>query len=68
MGVMGAAFLSTGLARVAFAQESVAVQETNAPSDSDLCRANLQKIYEAIKAYEKAGFRPLLLEMRLGIE
>jgi hypothetical protein len=50
MGIVGGAFLT---AYVAFAQDSVPAQETNSISDSDLCKANLQKIYEAIKAYEK---------------
>jgi hypothetical protein len=50
---MGAAFLLAGPTQVACAQESVAVQEPNSSADSDLCRTNLQKIFEAIKAYEK---------------
>ncbi len=53
MGIVGAAFLTAGPSGIAFSQESPSVQETNAVSESEFCKANLSKIYEAIKAYEK---------------
>jgi hypothetical protein len=52
MVIVGAAFFAAGPVQLTFSQESAAVEQTNTLSDADLCRANLKKIYEAVKAFE----------------